>query len=162
MGTFIVTVSATSHATPNTEEMLMELRSAASTTVFIKRITVSCGDTTPADKLIEVKLTRNSTAGTFTSGTNFIPVSTRINNPSSLAVAGLATCIIKNGTNNSNTLGTVTDTPKRGSTNTRNFYEWIARDEYSKIECGVNAWFELTMKVSKTLMVVIAEIEFEV
>ena len=142
MAEYQVNVAATSNSAANTFDEFIELKSAANTAITLKRVRVSFIATTPADNLCQIKVLRNSAAGTFTSGTSYTPLKLRQNSPTSTA-----TVTIKNGTNAA-TVGTTTDTPIFDGVNTRSVYEWIAADNEEWIESVVAQYIVIALAVS--------------
>lgn len=142
MAEYQVNVAATSNSSANTFDEFIELKAASGTSITLKRVRVSFIATTPADNLCQIKITRNSAAGTFTSGTSYTPLKLRQNSP-----ASTVTATIKNSTNAAQ-VGTITDTPVYDGVNTRSVYEWIAADQEEWIESVVAQYIAISLAVS--------------
>lgn len=148
MAEYILNLSATSNVTPNTFDQYIELKAATSTTILLKRCEVSFTTTTPQDQTAQIKILRNSAAGTATSGLTPTPAKLRQNSP-----ASTATVVTKNGTN-AFTTGANVDTPKFDGVNTRSFFLWIAADQEEWIESTVAGYIAIAVAISIASMIV--------
>lgn len=153
MGQYNVLVNATSNATLNTEETYIEILPPANVSVILTAVRLSFPHTTVQDVPAEIRILRTSTGGA--TGTSFTPTKTRVASP-----ASVSTVVVKNGTS-AFTVGTVVDQMRRITTNTRGILEWVARDEYDKIESGVNQRIIVTGKINVASLVFDCECSFE-
>lgn len=157
MATYTSHISATSHATPATEETFIELKAPASTTYLLKRIRVTFdNNAAPQDNTWTVRLKRNSAAGAATSGTTPAANKMRV----SSAASG-ATLVGKN-TTNAFTVGTNTDTVIFGAVNERNSFEWIPSNPAAYIEhSAAAAYWAVTLLCNVASRVANVEVEWE-
>lgn len=155
MAEYTVNVAATSNGTANTDDVFIELDAAASTTCLVKRVRVASHATTPADNEIQIRVTRNSAAASFTSGTSFTPLKRRQNSP-----AATTASTVKNAANNA-TVGALTDTVLRSAVNQRGVWEWIARDKDDYIEMAAGAYIEVVIQCSAVSQLISVELDFE-
>jgi len=155
MAEYQINLSATSNTAANTFDQFVELKAASGTSITIKRVRVSFVATTPADNLCQIKVLRNSAAGTATSGNTPTPLKLRQNSP-----AATATVVTKNGTNGF-TLGANTDTPIFDGVNTRSVYEWIAADQEEWVESVVAQYVAVAIAISAASFLVNVTIVWE-
>lgn len=153
MAQYQVLVNATSNSTLNTEETYIEILPPANVSVKLTAFRLSCPHTTVQDVPMEVRVLRTSTGGA--TGTAFTPTKTRVASP-----ASVSTVVVKNGTS-AFTVGTVVDQLRRITANTRGVLEWVARDEYDKLESGVNQRIIITGKINVASFVFDCECSFE-
>lgn len=155
MAGFTGTVSATSNGTPATDDVFVEIKAATATTFFLKRIEVTFPGATPDDQAVLVKVTKNTGAATFTSGTTFTLVPMRINGNAATSV-----CKIKNGTNAA-TVGTGSTSVKTIGQNTRGSYVWVAADQNEWIESPSAGYIEIVIQCGKASYVCNVDVEIE-
>lgn len=153
MAQYQVLVNATSNATANTEETYIEILPPANVSVILTALRLSLPHTTVLDVPCEIRVLRTSTGGA--TGTSFTPTKTRVASP-----ASVSTVVVKNGTN-AFTVGTIVDQLRRIAFNSRGVIEWVARDEYDKIESGVNQRLIITGKINNASTVFDCECSFE-
>ena len=158
MAEYTASVNATSNGTANTDDMFIEIKAPTSTTVLVKRIRVSSPATTPADNEVLVTVTRNTGAGTFTSGTGFTPIKRRTSAPVSVITS--STCIVKNGTNGA-TVGAGASVVLKTAFNQRGIFEWIARDKDDYIETGSGEYIEVLVQCSAVSQKIAVEMDWE-
>jgi hypothetical protein len=140
MGQYTTVVQATSNSTINTEDLFLELKAAAATTIKIKRVRVGFSDGTATigvDNHFRVRLYRYTTSTAGTTATPLVDrVSRNVNESAAAATAkgksGATACVI--GT-------TAITTSDVISVNGRALYEWLARDDDDMIETLVAGCF---------------------
>jgi len=128
MTQYTTNVQATSNSSINTEDLFLELKAAAGTTIKIKRVRVGFSDgtaTAGVDNHFRVRLYRYTTTTAGTTGTPGVDrVPRNVNSNAATATSkGKATttaCVI--GTTSVTTSDIV-------SVNGRALYEWLARDD---------------------------------
>lgn len=118
MPRYMASVSATSNATPATEDTFIELTAGASAALRLQSFSISV-ESASSDDTFSWRLVRKSAAGT--GGTGFTPV-----RRDTASRTSAATCNVKNGTTGFS-VGTATDVCDQGSFNGRGGYEWIPR-----------------------------------
>ena len=154
MAEYTCNVAATSNTSTNTDDIFIELKAAASTTLLLKRVRATSHATTPADNEVQIRVTRNS-AATAGSGTAYTPLKRRQSSP-----AATVTGLVKNGAT-ALALGALTDTPIRASFNQRGAFEWIARDKDDYIECVAAQYIEIVIQCSAASQLISVEIDWE-
>lgn len=140
---YVVGCTATSNATPNTQDAWIELAAPASMMIKVKRVRVGFGSGTQSagiDNNFLVQFYRYTTTSTTTPSTLTFPASTSAaglsagsfftqRSPGNAKASQLTTVKVKNGAT-AFTLGTGTvQLVDQISPNGRALYEWLARDD---------------------------------
>lgn len=127
---------ATTNGSAGTFDQFIELKASSGVTIVVKRLRVSfpgSASGAPNDYVAQVKLLRNTGAG---SGGSAAPAAGNPGNITKLrtnAPASIVTANVKNGTA-SFTTGANYDVPIWEAVNTRSVFEWIAADQEEWIE----------------------------
>ena len=152
MGHYSVTVQATSNSVANTEDEFIELKAAASTSLFLKRVRISCA-TQGSDVDITARIM--SLSGSSAAGSASTPVKKR-----QLAPAATSAAKVK-ATTTAMALGAGASTIDQFDLNGRAIFEWIPRGNEEFIESASGGYLAIGIKVSSASIVLDVTVEFE-
>lgn len=152
MPQYTTNVTATTNATPGTEDTFIEISAAAASALRIKRVHISV-NTASSDARVQANFKRVSAAGaTGTAGT-------AVRKDAQMRTSS-STVTVKNGAT-AFTVGTLVDTPYAVNLNGRATYEWIPRNYMEEIVVvGANR-FALGIICSVASVLVTADVEWE-
>jgi hypothetical protein len=142
MAHYVTNVEANTNSSAGTEDQFVELKAAASTSLLVKRVAISC-NTVSSDALITIRFITSANAGS--GGTSGTAVPKR-----KLAPASTATVNIKNASNNF-TLGSSPTTVDRRNMNGRASLEWIPLGNEELIESPSGGYFIVAAKATATV-----------